>query len=74
MLLAVKAIDVLRGVWGFVSAWDVGSVRRCAGGCVYKLMHPLAVAVAYGALRQMAGASVAPHPASPRCCVGMREQ
>lgn len=30
MLLAVKAIDVLRGVWGLSSMWDVGSVCLCS--------------------------------------------
>lgn len=33
-------------------------------GCVYKLVRPLAVAVMYGVLEEMAGPSVPPHPTS----------
>lgn len=47
MLLAVKAIDVQRGVWGLSSMWDEHA-HVSPGGCVYKLVCPLAVAVKYG--------------------------
>lgn len=43
MLLAVKAIDVQRGVWGLSSVWDVSvHAHVVAGRCVYKLVCPLA--------------------------------
>lgn len=54
MLLAVKAIDVQRGVWGSSSMWDVSvHAHVVPGRCVYKLVCPLAaVTVMYGALEQ----------------------
>lgn len=51
-LLAVKAVDVLRGAWGFGSfcdcIWGALRIRRGPGGSVYKPMCPLAVATANG--------------------------
>lgn len=52
MLLAVKAVDVLRGVWGLGSFCDylLGALHthQGPGGSVYKPMCPLAVAIANG--------------------------